>query len=493
MSNLITDIKTLNSFIRLLYNTSAVETARSPKLIEEFGPLNVEVERMVNHSDQEARLLETHIKNLLLGVLESLGVSRSEQARDIIDKIDRNLFERNCDCQAWATFPRNIHCLLTKEKAAITESCNLLAHLCHIYEVYSDIFLCDTEGKIVAAANNRHLHETDCSMTEWFQGSIDGKVSVTDMYYCNLVNRHVVAYNAPVVDEKGKIIGVLSTRFNWDFVQEMLTSAKVERKYPIWVLSNTGKVIASRNGSGVLTDDLEWLNIGQIAMLGLDGFTYETLRNGQPTIFGCSRTQGYNNYAGKDWSVVIGQPLELRDPIRFAKTYSPADHGGHEGMDDQENPAKVRLALSHPTGEKGKTKGLSPISLLQTPEDQDTKVAALIQSDVANANLIKYVEHVQHSIDGLNTINDDTMLISLNAAIKSSRAGEEGTGLSVVSDQIRKISIRSKHTTDNINTYVADLLDGADALMKVKVRDAAWDAIDKVDRNLFERNCDVQA
>ena len=490
MSDFIIDIKALNNFIRLLYNTSAVETARSQKLIEEFAPLNDAVEQMVNHSDQEARFLESHIKNLLIAVLESLGVTRSEQSKDIIDKIDRNLFERNCDCQAWATFPRNINCLLTREEQAITESCDLLAHLCHIYEVYSDIFVCDTEGKIVAAGNNRHLQGTDCSMTEWFQGSIRGEVYVTDMYYCNLVNHHIVAYSAPVNDNNGKVIGVLSTRFNWDFVHEMLTSAKVEREYPVWVLSKTGKVIASRNGIGVLTDDLTWLNIGQIAMLGLDGFTNEALRNGQTTVLGGSRTQGYNNYAGKDWSVVIGQPLELRSSIHFGKTFSPTNN---EGIEEHGNPAEVRLALSKPTLEKAVTEEPSQISLLSTPNDQDMKVDSLIHSDIANANLIKYAKHVQDSIGELNTINSDTLLISLNAAIKSSRAGEDGRGLSVVSDQIRKISIRSKHTTDDINLAVADLLQGVDALRVVKVKDAAWDAIDKVDRNLFERNCDVQA
>ncbi len=204
MSDLLTDIKMLNNAIRLLYNTSSVETARSSKLIEEFEPLNIEVERMVNHSDREVKFLDTHISNLLFAVLESLGVNRSEQSRDIIDKIDRNLFERNCDCQAWATFPDNINCLITKEEDDITHSCNLLAHLCQIYEVYCDIFLLDSSGKIIASGNNRHLTGTDCSNTDWFNGSISGQVHVTDMFHCKLVNHKVVAYSCPVLDEGKK-------------------------------------------------------------------------------------------------------------------------------------------------------------------------------------------------------------------------------------------------------------------------------------------------
>ena len=48
----------------------------------------------------------------------------SKIAFDRIDKIDRNLFERNCDVQAWATFDAIKDCLInpTEESKKIAQA-----------------------------------------------------------------------------------------------------------------------------------------------------------------------------------------------------------------------------------------------------------------------------------------------------------------------------------------------------------------------------------
>lgn len=39
-----------------------------------------------------------------------IGIRTAEIAFDTIDKVDRNLFERYCDVQVWATFGKIIAC-----------------------------------------------------------------------------------------------------------------------------------------------------------------------------------------------------------------------------------------------------------------------------------------------------------------------------------------------------------------------------------------------
>ncbi|MBF0298053.1 MAG: hypothetical protein HQK51_04995, partial [Oligoflexia bacterium] len=43
--------------------------------------------------------------------LRSTAARYYELSEDLIDKLDRNLFGRNCDVQAWAIFEANIKCL----------------------------------------------------------------------------------------------------------------------------------------------------------------------------------------------------------------------------------------------------------------------------------------------------------------------------------------------------------------------------------------------
>ena len=474
MSDLIEAIKAINDSVRVVCNNSAIEASRSPELLAEFHSLTVEIGNMIERSEKSTQALEILVKNLLFAVLESIGVQLSEQANDIIDKIDRNLFERNCDCQAWATFPANIRCLETKSQSDIDASCKLLGHICHIYEVYRDILVFDASGDLVSAANHKELTGINCQREEWFRRGVAGEVYVTDMFYCPIVKGYSVAYTAPVKNEEGVIIGVLSTRFNWDFVNEMLDNTNLADDNDIWVISNKGVILCSRDRAGVLQDQLSWLECGKIAIEGLDGFSLERTRNGHPGVLGVSRTQGYNNYQGKEWSVIINQPLDLTQYIYFCKTFTP--------VKSIESHTELSLEL--------KPSVVLDDDILGEAEEGSSKY---INSDIANAKLAESSKELRDSIEDINHVNFETLLMSLNATVKSARAGVEGRGLAVISDQIRILSVRSKETTEKINDALGGLTSGVDRIIHEKVKDAAWDAIDKVDRNLFERNCDVQA
>ncbi len=463
---LVQEIESLNDFVRIVSSSSAVEASRSEELLKTFESLTLEIDSMVTRSKQTTIALEKSTYSLLFAVLEAAGVLLSEQARDIIDKIDRNLFERNCDCQAWATFPDNVNCLLDPTKENVEQASKLLSHICFIYEVYRDIILLNKEGTVVATANRPHLIGVKCFREEWFDRTIKGEVYVTDTYLCPLVGGEVVSYCAPVKDEKGNIIGVLSTRFNWDFVQEMLETARVADTADIHVISKKGTLIASRKPAALLLDTYAWLNCAQIVLDGYDGFSVEKSRNGSPMVVGGARTKGYNNYAGKAWSALVAQQVPLEREVSISRTLDPNNTMPIEKLDE-----------------------LVQVSIEESLEGE----SPAIKSDVANAYLLENAKGVQESIGQINKIHFETLLMSLNASVKSQHVGEEGRALSVISNEIRVISVRSKEITSKVNSALSDMLVGVNFLLQEKVKDAAWDAIDKVDRNLFERNCDVQA
>lgn len=106
----------------------------------------------------------------------------------------------------------------------------------------------------------------------------------------------------------------------------------------------------------------------------------------------------------------------------------------------------------------------------------------------------------EKKVELIDGIMGQARFLAINARIEAARAGIHGAGFSVLADEMGKIAgeivkisadLRSSiaHSTDKLRTA------GADIVLKAKearFTDLALNAIELIDRNLYERSCDVR-
>ncbi|GCD54173.1 methyl-accepting chemotaxis protein [Acetobacter pasteurianus] len=93
----------------------------------------------------------------------------------------------------------------------------------------------------------------------------------------------------------------------------------------------------------------------------------------------------------------------------------------------------------------------------------------------------KTISDLVNSIDGIAT---QTNLLALNASVEAARVGEHGRGFSVVAEEIRKLSARTKKAAEDISARARQ----SEALIK-----GATASVEKTERLLEGINADVSA
>lgn len=104
------------------------------------------------------------------------------------------------------------------------------------------------------------------------------------------------------------------------------------------------------------------------------------------------------------------------------------------------------------------------------------------------------------AIERINDINRTIHILSMNARVEAARAGEAGRGFTVVAQELTRLSAQTETTAHEVQAAArrtsAELGELA-AGLREEVRDnrlcdLALHAMDLVDRNLYERSCDVR-
>jgi hypothetical protein len=197
-------IQSISMQSNILALNSGIEAARAGEAGRGFSVVAVEIKKFAEESLNASKQSETLIKGIQNKANEVIAVRTVDVAFDTIDKIDRNLFERNCDVQAWATFDAIKASLMNPTTESKRAAQAVVKNIYKIYEVYFDLFVVDLSGEIIVAAQNQNQVGKNMSEREWFKETIrTNNVYVTDMYHSSVVGGHTMGYSSPVHNDAG--------------------------------------------------------------------------------------------------------------------------------------------------------------------------------------------------------------------------------------------------------------------------------------------------
>ena len=131
-------------------------------------------------------------------------------------------------------------------------------------------------------------------------------------------------------------------------------------------------------------------------------------------------------------------------------------------------------------------------------------VATSVPAETEAERIVRLADEIALSgsdgIREIRAITRQTHMLALNAQIEAGRAGQQGYGFAVVAKEVKDISQRIDETSHRMETELgaaaAEIGSLArqviDRLQGQRLVDLSLNAIDIIDRNLFERTCDVR-
>lgn len=239
-------------------------------------------------------------------VQEFRGQRFADLARNVVEIIDRNLYERSCDVRWWATDSAVVGVLQQGTAEAGIYACERLATILRSYTVYLDLWVADRNGRVVATGRGNRFPKAmgqNVSESEWFRSGRATR-SGDDFAVCDITrnsvlgNAQVATYSTAIrkggaVD--GEVLGVLGIFFDWepqarDIVEGVALTEAERTGTRVMLLNSKHQVIATSGRACSLNE------VYPIKANGTQGFYQERQR-----MVCYALTPGYETYKGLGW------------------------------------------------------------------------------------------------------------------------------------------------------------------------------------------------
>nr|WP_282183263.1 methyl-accepting chemotaxis protein [Niveispirillum sp. SYP-B3756] len=312
---------------KILALNAKIEAARAGSHGAGFGVVAAEVQSISSEIDEAASRMRDEIVGSAhrlhrLGQ-ELVGSIRGQRLADLalnmIDIIDRNLYERSCDVRWWATDSAMVQALETPSAATAAYAAERLGVILKSYTVYLDIWVADADGQVIANGRPQRYGVRGQSVADqdWFLNAMatrhGGEFAVADVAINPALAGQPVATYATAIRaggaETGRPLGVLGIFFDWapqaGTVVDGVRLTQDER------LNNRTKcLIVDSNFRVLAASDRALLAMGTYPLkTGGRDMGYYQADDGTMVAF--ALTPGYETYKGLGWyGLIVQTPLE---------------------------------------------------------------------------------------------------------------------------------------------------------------------------------------
>lgn len=122
---------------------------------------------------------------------------------------------------------------------------------------YYGVLHLNMEGKVIADTSNKMIGD-NLAKRIWFKEAMEGHEFLSDVYKTRAYSEPIISLSAPVYDNTGKIIGVVSPAFRLEGLWEMMEKKanEISDKYPVnfFILNQEGIMISKKDPHGVMQD-----------------------------------------------------------------------------------------------------------------------------------------------------------------------------------------------------------------------------------------------
>jgi hypothetical protein len=316
------EIQAVTNTTKILALNALIEAMRAGEAGRGFAVVAQEVkaisERITSIGDELRKQMAGQTQELdKLGailVAQLRGGRLADLALNMVDIIDRNLYERSCDVRWWATDSAVVDCAADPTPERIAYASKRLAVILSAYTVYLDLWIADKNGVVIASGRpDRYPRAVGSSVAgeSWFREAMATRsgddFAVADIAVNDALDRSMVATYATAIRAGGEanapVIGALGIFFDWaaqsqGVVDSVRLTPEEKALTRCLLVDRRHRVIASSDGSGVLTESIN---------LRTDGRTQGNYLDDKGNVVGFAHTPGYETYAGLGWYGVIIQ------------------------------------------------------------------------------------------------------------------------------------------------------------------------------------------